>query len=79
MNESELSAKPLTLLREEFVENLINLCNNSGLPFFVAESVIKELLPDIHSASQKQLESDREKYNNLMKLQLQSKDVEGGG
>lgn len=71
--------KPATLLKEDFVQGLVNLCNNSGLPFFIVESIIKDFLHEIHVASQKQLESDRVNYNNeLKKLQAQSASVEDG-
>lgn len=79
MDKPELIKKPITLLKEDFVNNLINLCNNSDLPFFIIESVISNLLKDIHIASEKQLESDRIKYNKeLSELQLQSSSTEDG-
>jgi len=79
MNENEVVAKPMTLLREEFVENLIKACNNSGLPFFVVESIVKDLLSDIRTASQKQLESDNAKYNEaLLKMQSNLSDGKAG-
>ena len=55
--------KPITLLREEFIENAVELCNNSGLPFFVIEDVLKQLIQETHIAAQKQLEEDKQQYN----------------
>lgn len=55
--------KPLTLIKEDFMQNFAELCNNSGLPFFVIESTLKDLLQEIHMASQQQLEADRKRYN----------------
>jgi len=79
MNEGKMIAKPMTLIREEFLQNIINLCNNSGLPFFVIESVIDDLLKDIHIASQKQLEFDRAKYNEeLLRLKSQHSSIKDG-
>ena len=66
--------KPLTLMREDFVQNLVNLCNNSGLPFFMVESILKDFIADVHTASQKQLESDKDKYNQKL-LELQSQNT----
>ena len=54
--------KPITLLREDFITNIVALCNDSGLPFFIIEDVLKNLLQEIHSASQQQLEADKKKY-----------------
>lgn len=54
--------KPITLVREDFINNIIELCNNSGLPFFAIEDVLKNLLQEIHSASLQQLEEDKKRY-----------------
>lgn len=62
MNQNEKIAKPLTLLREDFMNGMVDLCNTSGLPLFIIENVLKDLIQDIHLASQKQIEADREKY-----------------
>lgn len=60
-------------MREDFVQNLVNLCNNSGLPFFMVESILKDFIEDVHDASRKQLEVDTQKYNQeLLKLQSQN-------
>lgn len=65
--------KPMTLMREDFVQNLLNLCNNSGLPFFVIESVLKDFTKEIHTASLKQFEFDKQKYNEeLLKINSSS-------
>ena len=55
--------KPITLVREEFITNVVDLCNNSGLPFFVVEDVLKSLLQDIHIAAGQQLEADTKAYS----------------
>lgn len=59
--------KPITITRQEFIDNLIQLCNNSGLPFFVIEDVLKNIIQEIHIASQKQLEVDKQKYDKEIK------------
>ena len=62
--------KPASLLREDFVSDLIGLCNNCGLPLFMVESILRDLLHDVHEASKKQLEIDRANYNKeLQKMQ----------
>ena len=67
MNKNEVIVKPITILREEFIENLLNLCNGSGLPFFVIEDIIKALIPEIHNGSIKQYKADKEKYDFMCK------------
>ena len=74
MNNNQI-IKPATLLKEDLIQNLTNVCNNSGLPFFVVESILKDFLQDVHAASQKQLEIDRANYNEeLERLQKESKE-----
>lgn len=71
--------KPATLLKEDFVQGLVDLCNNSGLPLFIVESILKDFIQDVHVASQKQLEADRVNYNKEMKkLQTQSDTIKDG-
>lgn len=64
MEHNEQFTKPITLVREDFIQNLVDLCNNSGLPFFMIEDIMKDLIQKIHLAAQQQLEEDRKKYQN---------------
>ena len=64
--ENEKIVKPLTIRKEEFTGSLVELCNGSGLPFFIIESTLKDLLQDIHAASARQLEIDRQAYKNAV-------------
>lgn len=59
--------KPITLLREDFIKNAVELCNTSGLPLFVVEDVLKGLLQEIHVASAQQVEADRNRYEAQLK------------
>lgn len=59
--------KPITLVKDEFVNNLVDLCNNSGLPFFIIESTLKDFVQEVHIASQKQLEADKVQYEIALK------------
>lgn len=78
MNENKTIMKPMTLLREEFIENLTELCNNTGLPFFSIESILKEFIQEVHVVSQKQYESDKIRYEQeLIKLQQSSLEESG--
>ena len=61
MNEKKIM-KPSTLLKEEFSRDLINLCNNSELPFFILEYVLKDVYLEVKSLAQKQYELDLAKY-----------------
>ena len=63
--------KPITVVRNEFVSDIVNLCNNSGLPFFVIEDILKNLTQEVHVAAQKQLEEDAKRYQEQLKKQIE--------
>ena len=65
--------KPITLAREDFVKSLIELCNNSGLPFFCIEDILKNLIQEIHIAAVKQSEADKAEYEKKIKEQSSEK------
>ena len=54
--------KPISLVRADFISALTNLVNNSNLPPFIIEPILKDLYSDIHILSQKQLENDTKYY-----------------
>lgn len=59
--------KPITIAREEFKEQLLNLCNNSGLPMFCIEDILKDFMQQVHIATIKQYEKDKEEYEQTIK------------
>lgn len=69
INTNNKTTKPMTLVRNEFIASIVALCNNSGLPFFVVEDVLKNLIQEVHVAAQQQLKDDNERYQALLKQQ----------
>lgn len=63
---NENISKPITLLREDFITNILSLCNGSGLPYFAIESVLRDVIQEVHRAAQQQVESDRAFYNKSL-------------
>ena len=66
--------KPITIIVDEFKNKMVNLINNSGIPFFIIESILKDLIQEVHIASQKQLESDKARYNKTLNESKSEKD-----
>lgn len=64
--------KPITLMREDFANQIVDLCNNSGLPYFCIESILKDIIQEVHQASIKQYESDKLRYENELKAKQES-------
>ena len=57
--------KPITIVRAEFISNLINLINTSKLPLFIIEPILKDVYFEVKDGAQKQYESDVARYNQL--------------
>lgn len=54
--------KPTLVAREEFMEQLVNLVNDSGLPLVLIEPIIDGLASNIKQAIANQLVQEKEKY-----------------
>lgn len=54
--------RPLSVAREEFVDALVELINNSGLPMFVVLDVLKGAEIEVKNAAQAQYEKDKKAY-----------------
>lgn len=53
--------KPITIARQEFIEELVSLVNTSGLPAFVISEVLTTMLQATREQEKIQLEEDRKK------------------
>jgi hypothetical protein len=58
--------KPVSIIREEFKNDLINLINNSGLQLFIVEPIIQEVFMEVRSAAKTQLELDKKRYEESL-------------
>lgn len=54
--------KPITLIRQEFVDTLVDEINNCQLPMFVIEPILQDLLDQVKVMVQKQYEADKAQY-----------------
>ena len=58
--------KPFSIIYEDFRQGVTNLINNSGLPPFVIESVLKNYLNEISSIAKNQYQVDKMQYEKLL-------------
>ena len=58
--------KPITVAYENFKSDLTKLINNSGLPAFVVELVLRDYLSEVGIIAQNQLQSDKTKYEKYL-------------
>lgn len=66
MEKSEQIMKPMSVARAEFINSLTDLINNSMLPPFVIEPILKDMFNDIHMVAQRQYEADNKKYKEQL-------------
>ena len=67
---NETLQKPLSVVRQEFIEQLVNDVNNCKLPLFVIEPIIEDLLGMVRSAAQKQYETEKAQYEQQLLQQV---------
>lgn len=73
MNKNDLLLKPMSIARTEFISSLTDLINNSMLPPFIIEPILKDMYNDIHMVAQRQYEADVKRYNEELKKQGEKK------
>lgn len=67
MNKKEESVvKPTLVARQEFIENLIKLINESGIPLIVIHPVLESVANDVAKAIQQQYETEKTQYENSL-------------
>ena len=67
--------KPITVVREEFISNLTNLINDSMLPAFIIEPILKDMYLETKAMAQRQYEMDRNIYEQSL-IEAESKSEE---
>ena len=58
--------KPMILARQEFADKLVGIINNSGLPMFVIEPILRDVYSEVKAMMQKQYEAELARYNSQM-------------
>lgn len=58
--------KPITLVRSDFIKDIANVINNSGLPAFVIEPILKNFLDEVRIVMNQQYENDKIQYEKFI-------------
>ena len=66
MDTNNTISKPMILVREEVIDSLVATINNSGLPLFVIEPILKDLLNEVRIGVKKEYESEKSNYEKLL-------------
>lgn len=64
---NETITKPMSVIRQEFTEQLISDINNCKLPLFVIEYILQDVLNTVKSASKQQCEMEKMQYEEILK------------
>ena len=70
MNEKLI--KPMSVVRKEFIGQLLDDVNNCQLPLFVIEYVLQDVLNMVKSAAQEQCELEMAQYEQLLNKQTET-------
>ena len=63
--------KPFSLKVNDFKNDTVNLVNNSGLPLFVVETILKDLLAAVQTKANQDYLQDKAQYENSLKERLE--------
>lgn len=58
--------KPVTLVRQEFINDITKLINESSLPAFVIEDILEKILKQVHDLTNIQYEQEKKRYEELI-------------
>ena len=65
--------KPANLIMEETKGNIIKIINDSGLPPFLLEPILKDLFNQISILKQQELEKSKQEYENSLNQEKEKK------
>ena len=58
--------KPLVIARNEFLQNLIQAANDSGLPFVIMEYVVRDFYDEVRKSASQPYENEKKEYDKLL-------------
>lgn len=58
--------KPMSVMRDELIGGIVGAINNSGLPLYFVEPILKDLLSEVSAMAQKQIASEKAHYENAI-------------
>lgn len=64
--------KPITVAYEDCKKNIVDVVNQSGLPAFVIESILKDSLLEVRDIVRRQYEKDKKDYEAALENEQES-------
>lgn len=69
--------KPISLKLKDFKNDAVNLINNSGLPLFIIEPILREVLVAVQTKAEQEYQLDKRNYENSLQVKEQNNKEEG--
>ena len=63
---NEKVTKPLSMVKQEFIEQVVNDINNCALPLFVVEYILQDILNTVKSTVRQQTEMEKAQYEQQL-------------
>ena len=63
---NEKVTKPLSMVKQEFIEQVVNDINNCALPLFVVEYILQDILNTVKSTVRQQAEMEKAQYEQQL-------------
>lgn len=61
--------KPISLKLKDFKNDAVNLVNTSGLPLFVIEPILREVLVAVQNKAEQEYQQDKMRYEQSLNEQ----------
>lgn len=69
--------KPISLKLKDFKNDAVNLINTSGLPLFIIEPILREVLVAVQTKAEQEYQLDKRNYENSLQVEEQNNKEEG--
>lgn len=66
--------KPITVAREDFINDLVKLINSAQMPLCMVEYILKDTIAEVHTAAIKQMQEDKDVYDKAVKAKQSNGD-----
>lgn len=64
---NETVTKPMSVIRQEFTEQVVGAINTCNLPLFMIEYILQDILNTVKAAAKQQNEMEKMQYEKMLK------------
>ena len=70
----EAIKKPLTVCKQEFIENLLALCQNTSLPAFCIKYILEDFTKAMGDLAEQEYKKDMQEYQQQLKDNIEKEE-----